>query len=77
MRSAEISPGGSIPALGRLESAGYVRKGAGGARNRQEYETTRKGLAFLEKSWREIFRASRDGGFGYGYQDCIASTANV
>jgi DNA-binding PadR family transcriptional regulator len=61
MRSAEISLGGSIPALGRLESAGYVRKGAGGARNRQEYETTRKGLAFLEKSWREIFQAPATG----------------
>ena len=56
MMSAGISPGASIPALGRLESAGYVRKGEGGARNRQEYDTTNKGDAFLEKFWREIFQ---------------------
>jgi DNA-binding PadR family transcriptional regulator len=56
MMSAGISPGASIPALGRLESAGYVRKGKGGARNRQEYDTTHTGKAFLERSWREIFQ---------------------
>lgn len=72
MMSAGISPGGSIPALGRLESAGYVRKGEGGARNRQEYQTTGKGLAFLKKSWREIFQALPTGDL-----DTILRTASL
>lgn len=72
MMSAGISPGASIPALGRLESAGYVRKGEGGARNRQEYQTTGKGLAFLENSWREIFQAPATGDL-----DTILRTASL
>jgi DNA-binding PadR family transcriptional regulator len=56
--SASISPGASIPVLNRLESGGYVRKGEGGPRNRQEYVITAKGNAFLENSWRELFEAT-------------------
>jgi DNA-binding PadR family transcriptional regulator len=72
MTSAGISPGASIPALGRLESAGYVRKGEGGARNRQEYEATGKGQAFLEQSWREIFQAPPTGDL-----DTVIRTASL
>lgn len=72
MTSAGISPGASIPALGRLEAAGYVRKGEGGARNRQEYEATSKGQAFLEKSWQEIFQAPPTGDL-----DTVLRTASL
>ena len=58
MMSAGISPGASIPALSRLEASGYVRKGEGGARNRQEYVITPKGEAFLERSWRGLFQSA-------------------
>lgn len=72
MVSAGISPGASIPALSRLESAGYVRKREVGARNRQEYEATGKGQAFLEKSWREIFQAPPAGDL-----DTVLRTASL
>src|SRR5690348_6960280 len=55
--SASISPGASIPVLNRLETGGYVRKGVGGPRNRQEYVITAKGNALLENSWRKLFQA--------------------
>ena len=54
--SASISPGASIPVLNRLESRGYVRKGEGGPRNRQEYAITAKGNTWLENSWRRLLQ---------------------
>jgi DNA-binding PadR family transcriptional regulator len=58
MASAKISPGASLPALRRLEKAGYVRKGVEGPRNRAEYASTAKGERLLEASWRELFEAA-------------------
>jgi DNA-binding PadR family transcriptional regulator len=55
--SAAISPGASIPALNRLETAGHLQKGEGGPRNRQEYQITRKGAALLQSSWRDLLQA--------------------
>jgi DNA-binding PadR family transcriptional regulator len=57
MTTANVSPGASIPALARLEAAGFVRKGAEGPRNRSEYATTSKGERFLNSSWRELFQS--------------------
>jgi DNA-binding PadR family transcriptional regulator len=54
---ADISIGGSVPALNRLENAGYLKKGISGARNRQEYVITRKGEAHVENSWKAVFQA--------------------
>jgi DNA-binding PadR family transcriptional regulator len=54
--SAAISPGASIPVLGRLETAGLIRKGKEGARNRQEYLITGTGTILLENSWRQLFQ---------------------
>jgi len=55
MASAKISPGASIPALGRLETSGYVRKGDEGPRRRAQYVSTAKGELLLQTSWRELF----------------------
>jgi predicted transcriptional regulator len=54
--SAAISPGASIPVLGRLESAGFIKKSKEGARNRQEYLLLGKGTVLLENSWRRLFQ---------------------
>lgn len=56
--SAGISPGASVPVLNRLEQGGYLRRGEGGPRNRQEYGMTAKGRALLENSWRALFQAA-------------------
>lgn len=56
--SASISPGASVPVLNRLEARGYLRKGEGGPRNRQEFEITPKGESFLENSWRGLFQSA-------------------
>jgi len=56
--SAGISPGASIPVLNRLEQGGYLRRGEGGPRNRQEFFITAKGSNLLENSWRALFQAA-------------------
>ena len=72
MTSAGVSLGGSIPALSRLESAGYVQRDGAGARNRREYLITAKGRAFLQKSWRDLFQAPPAGDL-----DSILRTASL
>jgi DNA-binding PadR family transcriptional regulator len=52
--SAGLSPGATIPALGRLETAGFVTKGEEAARRRLEYQLTARGKKHLESSWRVL-----------------------
>jgi DNA-binding PadR family transcriptional regulator len=56
--SAGLSPGATIPALGRLEAAGFVTKGEEEARRRLEYQVTAKGKKHLESSWRTLLDSS-------------------
>lgn len=55
--TAGISPGASIPALGRLDAAGYVSKGQEAARGRVAYHVTSRGKKHLESSWRALLES--------------------
>lgn len=46
--SAGLSPGATLPVLGRLEKAGWVRRGKPGVRRRSEYECTAEGRRHLK-----------------------------
>jgi len=59
--SAGLSPGASIPALGRLEAAGYVVKGEQEARRRLEYNVSARGKKHLESSWKALLESPAKG----------------
>jgi DNA-binding PadR family transcriptional regulator len=51
---AGLSLGATMPALGRLERAGYLRRGRPGARGRTEFEVTKSGERYLKSQWRPL-----------------------
>jgi len=55
--SAGISQGAALPVLGRLESAGYVRRGKPGPRGRTEFELTAAGRRHLRAGWKPLLEA--------------------
>lgn len=61
MEVAALSPGATIPALSRLENAGWVKKGEEQARRRSEYSVTRTGRRHLEERWRSVFSSDPTG----------------
>ena len=56
LRSAALSPGATLPALGRLESQGYVRRGKAGSRGRTEYRLTKSGRRYLDAGWQPLLK---------------------
>ena len=54
LASSGLSPGASIPALRRLEEAGYVRSSKPGPRGRTEYRITTAGHRHLENEWQNL-----------------------
>ena len=54
---AGISQGASLPALRRLETAGFVIKGEESARRRLEYQVTGRGMKHLESSWKALLQS--------------------
>jgi DNA-binding PadR family transcriptional regulator len=55
---AGLSPGATLPVLGRLEKSGYVRRGKPGSRGRTEYEITVAGRQILKTGWRPLLASS-------------------
>jgi DNA-binding PadR family transcriptional regulator len=54
LSAAGISQGASMPALGRLENAGYVRRGKPASRGRMEFTVTAAGRRYLQTGWRTL-----------------------
>lgn len=52
-----LSQGASLPALGRLEEGGYLKRGKSGARGRSEYGLTAAGRQLLKTGWRSLLDA--------------------
>jgi DNA-binding PadR family transcriptional regulator len=56
MTKGALSQGATIPALARLESEGYVKKGDEQARRRNDYVLTRSGRVHLDRSWLSLIK---------------------
>jgi DNA-binding PadR family transcriptional regulator len=54
MTIGSLSQGATVPALARLESDGYVKRGDEKARGRNDYALTRTGRVRLDRSWRSL-----------------------
>ncbi len=52
--AAGLSLGATVPALKRLEQAGYLRRGQPGTRGRTEFEITDSGKRYLKSGWRPL-----------------------
>lgn len=55
-----LSPGASLPALDRLENAGFVERGRALARGRVEYSLTSMGARHLERGWKPLLESASD-----------------
>ncbi len=54
---AALSLGATLPALKRLEQAGYLRRGQPGTRGRTEFEITKSGERHLKSGWRPLLES--------------------
>ncbi len=61
LSAAGISQGASMPALNRLESAGYVRREKPGSRGRMEFTVTAAGRRYLQAGWRPLLESPISG----------------
>jgi DNA-binding PadR family transcriptional regulator len=59
--SAGISQGASMPALNRLESAGYVHREKPGSRGRMEFTVTAAGRRYLQAGWQPLLESPISG----------------
>ena len=55
---AALSLGATLPALKRLEQAGYLRRGQPGTRGRTEFEITKSGERHLKSRWGPLMEAA-------------------
>lgn len=56
--AAGLSLGATVPALKRLEHAGFLRRGQPGTRGRTEFEITKSGERHLKSRWRPLMDAA-------------------
>ena len=60
-RTANLSPGATIPALQRLLESGFVRMGKPGPRGRTDYRITPAGKKLLKSGWRDLIEYGPSG----------------